>query len=410
MRNGSPRMKLISFLCSLMLFIVPATSFAQSPYSAAVTINGNGITYFEIEQRAMMLEILGSADDPEKQALSDLIDDRLRLYASRNLGLTLSDEELQAGLTEFAARANLTAEQFVEELGKAGVAKETFADFVGSGLLWRKVVGTRFQSKAFVTEAELDTAVALGTTATGVSVLMSELIVPYQDGTQDQALELVEFLSKNIKSFKEFEEAALTYSAAPSRANGGKLDWIPIANLPPVVGSKVMTMGVGSVTAPVILPTAVVIFQLRGLRDNKAVAARPIAYDYATLLLPGGRSAETLAKAHALRGSVDTCMDLMAKSEDYPEGSFNQQVVPLRSVTKDIGGELANLDANEVSYNLTRGENGENLLFLMLCGRTNKISEGNREDVRNALFIQRMEAFGNGYLQELKGDAIIVYK
>jgi len=123
MRNGSPRMKLISFLCSLMLFIVPATSFAQSPYSAAVTINGNGITYFEIEQRAMMLEILGSADDPEKQALSDLIDDRLRLYASRNLGLTLSDEELQAGLTEFAARANLTAEQFVEELGKAGVAK-----------------------------------------------------------------------------------------------------------------------------------------------------------------------------------------------------------------------------------------------------------------------------------------------
>jgi len=261
-----------------------------------------------------------------------------------------------------------------------------------------------------VTEAELDTAVALGTTATGVSVLMSELIVPYQDGTQDQALELVEFLSKNIKSFKEFEEAALTYSAAPSRANGGKLDWIPIANLPPVVGSKVMTMGVGSVTAPVILPTAVVIFQLRGLRDNKAVAARPIAYDYATLLLPGGRSAETLAKAHALRGSVDTCMDLMAKSEDYPEGSFNQQVVPLRSVTKDIGGELANLDANEVSYNLTRGENGENLLFLMLCGRTNKISEGNREDVRNALFIQRMEAFGNGYLQELKGDAIIVYK
>jgi len=43
----------------------------------------------------------------------------------------------------------------------------------------------------------------------------------------------------------------------------------------------------------------------------------------------------------------------------------------------------------------------------MLCGRTNSISEGNREDVRLALFNQRMEAFGEGYLQELKGDAII---
>ncbi|NOX74137.1 MAG: peptidylprolyl isomerase, partial [Alphaproteobacteria bacterium] len=111
--------------------------------------------------------------------------------------------------------------------------------------------------------------------------------------------------------------------------------------------------------------------------------------------------------ASKLAGEIDTCFDLQAKAEKYPAENFSQQVLPVRNVPKSIALELGKLDENEVSTTLTSGANGEFLTFLMLCGRTTKLSEGDREQVRLALFSQRMEAFGEGYLQELLGDAII---
>jgi peptidyl-prolyl cis-trans isomerase SurA len=390
--------------------LMPAIAWGQSPYSAAVLINGQAVTHYEIEQRSLLLEALGSTGDLEKQAIEELIDDRLRLFAGRLFGVQIGPDEVKEGLAEYAQRSNMAPEQLIEALSAEGVEPETFTDFVKTSLIWRNVVQQKFQSKSFITEAELDTAMALGTTAVGASVLLTELILPLEPTTAQQTRELMEHLSANLNGYQEFEEAVLTYSAAASRANSGKLDWVPITSLPPDVGSAMMTMAVGQVTRPIEIPNALVIFQLRGIRDNRTSAARPIAYDYATLMIPGGRSPETLARASALAGAIDTCNDLQEEAGNYPDGSFSQQVVPIGKVSRDIGGELGNLDANEVSTNLTRGDNGEFLMFLMLCGRTNKLSEGNREDVRNALFGQRMESFGQGYLQELKGDAIILYK
>ena len=394
--------------CACLLLAFPAATTAQSLYSAAVTINGSAVTYFEIEQRARMLELIGSLGDTSGQARGDLVDDRVRQQAARALGLTVSADELQTGMTEFAQRANMTPEQFTEALAKDGVYPETFQDFVRAGILWRKVVQTRFQAKAFISESEIDTAMALGTTAVGASILVSEMIIPVPQGTEEQTLELANALSKRLRSFDDFEEAALTYSVASSRGKGGKLDWMPITNLPPQIGDRIMTMQVGAITPPIRLPNAVALFQLRGIRNNRTIAAKTLAYDYATLLLPGGQSAETRKVADKLAASIDTCGDLLAKSAKYPADYFAQQVTPVAKVPKKISRELANLDANEVSTHLSQGENGDFMVFLMLCGRTNSLSEGNREDVRMALFNQRMEAFGSGYLQELKGDAIIV--
>lgn len=397
------------FLLTAPIFS-PAYGFAQSPYSAAVIVNGSGVTYFEINQRARMLGALGSIGDLKNIARKDLINERLKAFAGKLLGLSVTDNELKAGMAEFAKRVNLTTAQFVAELAKAGVYPETFRNFTRSGLLWRKVVQTKFQAKAFITDSELDTAMALGTTAVGASALLSEIVVPYTPATKSDTLALLKELSTSIRTAADFEQDALTYSAAPSRANSGKLDWTPISSLSPTIGAIILTLKVGQVSAPVQLPNAYALFQLRGLRDNRTIAARTIAYDYATLQLPGGRSAATLKQAAKIIGAVDTCNDLVAQAAKFPPQNFKQQVLPVAKVPKRIAAVLTNLDRDEISTTLTSGKNGKFLTVLMLCGRTNKITEGNRDAVRAAMFNQRIAAFGDGYLQELKSDAIIENK
>jgi len=43
----------------------------------------------------------------------------------------------------------------------------------------------------------------------------------------------------------------------------------------------------------------------------------------------------------------------------------------------------------------------------MLCGRTTELPEGGREEIRQALFTQRLESYASGYLEELRAGAII---
>jgi len=403
-------MRLLVFCTAVFVTVFPAISMAQSPYAAAIKVNGRAVTYFEIEQRAMFLRALGTPGDLVKQARLDLIDDRLRVQAAVAQGATVSEDALQAGMTEFAARANLTTEQLLQGLATEGIAPETFRDFVRAGMLWRQVVQTRFQGKAFVSETELEAALALGTTAIRDSVLLTELVLPFDNGQEAQSRALADDFSRRLKSFSAFEEAAAAFSAAPSRAQGGKLDWTPLASLAPVIATKLLALSVGEITAPIELPNAVVLYQLRGIRSGRTVAARTVSVDYARLLIPGGRTSENLQTAVDLAAGIDTCEDLHAKAEKYPGNSFSRDVLPVGKVPKAIARELEELDNNEVSTNLTQGEDDEFLMFLMLCGRTGALAEGDREQIRNALFGQRLEAFGVGFLQELKGDAILEFR
>ena len=72
----------------------------------------------------------------------------------------------------------------------------------------------------------------------------------------------------------------------------------------------------------------------------------------------------------------------------------------------DIAAELAKLDPNESSTALRRN-NGADLLMVWLCNRTVELEEGAREEIRQALFSQRLETYASGYLEELRSDAII---
>lgn len=404
-------MNMKTVLTSLCLMVLPLVTLAQSsPFQAAVTVNGVGVTYFEIAQRARMLAVLGTIGDAPKLAREALIDDRLQQLAARQLGITLRQEDIQAGIEEFAKRVNLNSEQMIEEFVNAGVDEETFIDFVRAGIIWRAVVQQKFQAKAFVTEAELDAALSLGTTSVGASVLLSELVLQLPPGQEAQTMELAASIAKRLHTKADFDEAVLTYSASPTRDDSGNIDWLPIGNLPAEIGTLMLTRGPGMITPPVRLPNAVAIFRLRDLRDNRTAAARTIAYDYATYLIPGGHSAAAMAVAGTLASKIDTCKDLAAAVRKQPENLFHRELAAVGKVPRELSAELAQMDTNEISTRLTRGQNSDVLVFLMLCSRTTALASGNREEVRNALFAQRLEAFSQGYLQELRGDAIIIEK
>lgn len=381
---------------------------AQGLFSPAVTVDGAVITNYELNQRALFMGILRTPGNPEIEARKELINDRLKLAVLEEVGITVSDEDIVAGMTELAGRANLSLNEFLTVLKQNGVDQETLRDFTRVGLGWRDYVGGRFLARARPTEAEIDRAMGQAGSG-GVQVLLSELIVPLNAQNAAQVEDLTKQVAQ-LRSFDAFSSAATQYSAADSRNNGGRLPWMNLTKLPPQLQGVVLALKPGEVTEPLPLQGAVALFQMRDLREVTGSSLKIAAIEYASYFIPGGRSPEALAQGREIADSLDSCDDLYGLAKDQDASLLDRKTLQPSEIPKDIAIELAKLDPNEISLTLTRNQD-QTLMLLMLCGRTAELGEGeSRETVANALTQQRVQSLESSFLQQLRADALIVEK
>ncbi|MCT8160608.1 peptidylprolyl isomerase [Pseudoruegeria sp. SHC-113] len=399
---------------ALLLIVLPvaallsalAPAAAQSPFSPVAYVNDGVVTRFELEQRIRFLEVLGTPGDLRNEALDRLIDDRLQSQAAAQFNLTASDEEIAQGIEEFASRANLTGEQFLVEIARAGVSQQTVRDFVASGIVWRELIRGLFGPRAQVTEAEIDRALAYSSGSGGVRVLLSEIVLPTAPEFQEQVAQILPQL-RQIRSVSEFSAAASQFSAAPSRANGGRLKWRSISSLPPQIAPQILALRPGEITDPIQVPNALVLFQLRDKQEVSATTSQNYTVEFAQYFIAGGRSEEGLRQASRIRNEVDTCDDLYGVNKGKAEDALRIETLPEAQLPADIRRELDDMDPGEVSTSLTRN-NGQTLVFLMLCGRTPDLGEEvNRGDIRRELVNARLVSYAASYIAQLRSDAVI---
>ena len=386
----------------------PAT-WAQNLFAPVAQVDEAVITEFEVQQRSRFLQVLNSPGGDRASVIEELIRDRLRVAETQQRGASLNEGALEQGLIDFAARANLTLEEFTAGLESAGVARETFRDFVAVSLIWRDYIRARFGSRVQISEDEIDRAVNQVNSASGIEVLVSEIIIPAPPEQAAAVLAQAEEIAQST-SEAEFSGFARRFSATASRGRGGRLDWLPITELPASLRPLLLALGPGEVTQPLPIPNAVALFQLRDIREIGAPAQEYDAVEYAAYYINGGRTPEALGIARNIRASVDRCDDLYGIATGKPENVLDRGSLPPEEIPEDIAIELAKLDPGEVSTALTRA-NGNTLVFLMLCGRTPALEEDqviDREAVAAQLRNQRLTAFSDNLLAELAAEAKIV--
>ena len=383
------------------LFLGAAPIQAQNLFAPRVYVNDRAITEFEVQQRVQMLRLFQSPGDLEKESLKALIEDRLRMSAAKAMKITATHDQIMAGMEEFASRANLTAEQFVAALGQAGVSAETFRDFVEAGLVWREVVRATYVGRITVSDAEVDRALAKGDGTAGVRVLISELVISAGPGQEQAALARANQLRGQVTSEGSFANLARRNSSAATAARGGRLEWMPVANLPAALAPIVLALAPGEVSQPVNLGGAIGLFQLRAIEKSTGTGIGSVNIDYAQYTLPAATGA---ADAAALRAKIETCNDLYGIAKGQPADRLIRETKPAASLPANIGRALASLDPGES----TDFANGAAHVFVMLCARDPMPEDATtRESMRERLLNERLAAKAQSLMEELRFDAII---
>lgn len=389
--------RMVMALCALMCLGTAATA---GPFSPIKVINDRVITQFEFDQRLLFMQILRQPGDLEKLAMDSLVDDRLRMSAADQFDIKLSAEQIKAGMEEFAARANLTAEKFLEAIAQVGIEPQTFRDFVESGLVWREIIRGKYSPTISISELAIDRALANFTPMVAIQVRLAEIVVPALGAERGNALVLARRLKQEVRAGADFAALARANSSGPSAGSGGGLDWQRLSEMKPDAAVAVRALPPGGVSEPVVLDDRVILYQMQEQKQDLTTAPSAIVVDYAEYLLPD--DAVAIAR---VRGTVDSCNDLYGLAKAQPADMLTRQTLPQSQLPRDVAAALSTLDAGESSTALSRG--GWRV-FLMLCRRgAPEAEQPTRDEVKLQLTNQKLGTLAEIYLEELRSEAII---
>jgi peptidyl-prolyl cis-trans isomerase SurA len=381
---------------------------AQNLFAPVMQVNNKVITQYDMQQRQLFYTLLNAPGDPEEATRDRLIEEKLQLGAAEAMGIAVTPEQVIAGEEEFAGRVNLDRGTFLKALAQGGVEEQTFRDFVTVGLMWREVLRQRFQPHVRITDADIDNELRAEKPAAGnLRLLYSEIVLPANTpAAKDAALRRAKEI-KDYTSFDAFSRAARAFSAAPSRARGGRVDWVEAKNMAPGLLQVLIAMAPGQVTDPLPIPNAIALLQLREIDDGTPPPPEALTVDYSIYLIPGGHSPAALAEAAQVQARVADCGELYAYTRRTKGGDARLEHVTqsMAEVPGDVALELAKLDPGEWSTALTRG--GQ-LALLTLYSRQQPLPEGtDREEIRNRLLNQQIQILAEAYLAELRDSAVI---
>ncbi len=396
-RNTPVLRALMPLLLAALVVFAAHVSWAQTATKASFTpvkfVNNQAITGFELNQRMAFLELLGFSGDLKNEAMTGLIDDRLRLAMAKSMGLSLSPEDVMAGMEEFASRGTLDAQGFLQAIGEQGVAPETFRDFVSAGLIWRRVISTRFGDSVIISDAAVDRALTNMIVTDAQTVTLAEIVLNAGGDRRNQALALARNLQIDFIKGRNFSDAVRAVSIGPTAGSGGTVPAKRLSELPDDVAVLVRGLSAGEISTPIILDDKLYIYQMVENGSTPVAATGAPSVDYAQITLGAGTVAD-------LRANVDSCDDL------YDYASKNGLTVTRNNRGQSGGlGVLQTLDAGEIAGPLN-GTAGP--MAVMLCARgIDPMQTASRDEVKLLLKNQRLAAMSEVFLSELRADALI---
>ncbi len=376
---------------------------AQGQYSPEIQVGTSVVTGYQIDQRTRFLTLLGAPGDARTLAREQLINEAVQLAAAREQGVTATPETIEAGITDFAARANLTPEQFLTAIGQAGVSPATFRDFITAGVLWRDTIRARFgeELRASITPIQISRSLAQTGTEGGLRVLISEILLPATTPETARASRERAATLSGLTDEMAFAAAARQFSIAASAQRGGEINWVDLETLPEEVRGIIAALVPGQVSRPIELGNSIGVFLMRDVERVAAGTPETLAVDYALFIVAGGP-----AEADTIANRVDVCDDFYGVAKGLPEDRLIRETQPASALPADVRNAVVSLDEGETSTALTRSGNAT---VLMLCERKPGLeSTVDADIVANRLLNTRLGATAQHYLTELRAATEVI--
>lgn len=408
---------LICFAC--LTAFQAATTHAQEQVGRIVaSVNDDAITDYDLNARAMLLATSANLaitnenrTQIARQALRELIDERLKTQEAKRLGISASDQEVGAAIRTIERNNKMEQGGLMQELTRTGVPIETLINQVRATLSWRKVLRQRVLPQVRVATEEVDVALARIREAGGGAIIRgSEIFLPAESQAEyAEARRTALALRQQATDAVAFSRLAAQFSRAPTAAVGGDMGEVQPGQLEEILERALASLQPGDVSQPIETDTGVYLLFLRERRAIESGQPEMAVVTLARAFLPLSPDDDTEEVATRLRQSTNGVAgcDAFERAANEMQPGQPARVVDARigDLPPTLRDSVAALKPGEVTDPVAVGDG---LGVLMLCRRTE--SGGalpSAARVAEAIQQQRAERRAERYLRDLRRVAFI---
>lgn len=126
----------------------------------------------------------------KKEALEELIDERLKLQEAKKLNVVVGEEDVDKIMGSIAEKNKMTAAEFQAHLKKMGADPSVMRQRFKANMSWQEVIRRKFGAQIAVTDRDVDRIVANspGTTGDGIELQVQRIVLPIPAGVNQKVI------------------------------------------------------------------------------------------------------------------------------------------------------------------------------------------------------------------------------
>lgn len=380
--------------------------------SVAAVVNDTVVTTFDVRQRMKLMLISAGRRLPtealpqlQQQAMTDLIEEKLKLQETAKFELEIEDSEIRSEIGLMAAQSNLTYEQLVQTLQAEGISINSLQDQIRASIAWPQLVQGRFRDRIRVNDDEVEDALSrMREDASKEQFLVSEICIPVNDPSQVQqlyqgGLQLIDQMRRGVP----FAVVAQQFSACTTAAVGGDLGWVRSGELPPELDEALRTLPPGSVTNPIPSEGALMILAVRDKRQAVIAGEPTFTLAYANADASIGNNAAR--RAFDELSTADACSGRNLRI-DLGEGIGYSLLenMTLDQIDPRFQPIIEDLDRGETSA-VVQIDGAYHAAYV--CDKDEGLGLPSRDALENRIFSRQLSRIAQQYLRDVERQSMV---
>ncbi len=390
-----------------------------TPKIAAV-VNRDAISIYDLEQRFRLLGLaarLPAAGDARRrltdEVLRAMINERLQVQEARRLNLEVTDAEIQEQWADIERRSRMGRGDLLRALRQRGVDPKSLEDQLRASVAWGKVVGRAVAPQIRVSDSEVDEVLKrYKDNQDRWQYRVQEIFLPVDRPELDaQGQRAAQQVLGLLRGGANFEAVARQFSQTGTASSGGDMGWLFEGQLEPEIERTVKQLKSGQIAGPIRSVGGYYVIRLVDRRTFGGTSpdVKVIALAQAIFGLPRTRApAEVKAaqdKATKVAANAKSCEDFVKLSK---EAGAEARIVPdvvLERAPPAMRALVGPLKESQITRAIT---GALEITIIMRCPDSLRSTGAPRDkEIRDALQQQRLRAFADRYLKELRRSAFV---
>lgn len=229
----------------LLCLLLPLHAAALELNRVVAVINNDAITSLQLDKALATAAPGTPAIDERRQVLERLIEESLMRQRAEEIGLTVSDDEVEAAVQDVLRQNRLSKEQLDAALTQQGMTPEDYRQGLRRQILRFKLVGREVQGLIEVSSREIQDYYAANMAAysEAASIELQHISFPLTGQDAKVQEERGQAALAALRAGTDF--ATVLATAVKDGADGGEMGTIELADLTPAFAAAVKDLPVG---------------------------------------------------------------------------------------------------------------------------------------------------------------------